>query len=61
LAEAQLTLRLIEPMPATVLSPWHERSSRKAIEHGARMLPPLESDSWPICRPIVEWMLPPEA
>lgn len=28
-----------------------------AIEHGARVYPPLESDTWPMCRPIVEWML----
>jgi hypothetical protein len=27
-----------------------------AIDHGARMYPPLESDSWPACRPIVEWL-----
>lgn len=33
----------------------------EAIEMGARMFPPLESDSWPACRPLVEWavrMLP---
>ena len=29
----------------------------EAIEHSARLFPPLESDSWPMCRPIVEWML----
>lgn len=28
-----------------------------AIDHGARMWPPLESDDWPMCRPIVEWMV----
>lgn len=28
-----------------------------AIEHGARIYPPLESDSWPMCRPLVEWMV----
>jgi hypothetical protein len=28
-----------------------------AIEHGARMYPPLSSDSWPVCRPLVEWLL----
>lgn len=28
-----------------------------AIEHGARMYPPLESDTWPMCGPLVEWML----
>ncbi|MDP9318559.1 MAG: hypothetical protein M3O94_05685, partial [Actinomycetota bacterium] len=29
----------------------------EAIEHGARMFPPLESDTWPGCRPLVEWLL----
>ncbi len=29
----------------------------EAIEHGAMLFPPLESDTWPVCRPIVEWML----
>lgn len=29
----------------------------KAIEHGARIFPPLESESWPLCRPLVEWMV----
>lgn len=28
-----------------------------AIDHGALLFPPLESDDWPMCRPIVEWML----
>ncbi len=28
-----------------------------AIDHGSRLYPPLESDSWPMCRPLVEWML----
>jgi hypothetical protein len=27
----------------------------EAIGHGARMWPPLESDSWPGSRPLVEW------
>jgi hypothetical protein len=29
----------------------------EAIETGARLYPPLESDSWPMCRPMVEWMV----
>ena len=29
----------------------------EAIAHGAMLYPPLESDSWPMCRPIVEWLL----
>ena len=28
-----------------------------AIDHGSRLYPPLQSDSWPMCRPLVEWML----
>ncbi len=29
----------------------------QAIEHGARLYPPLASDTWPMCRPLVEWMV----
>ena len=29
----------------------------QAIEDGSRIHPPLESESWPVCRPLVEWML----
>ena len=29
----------------------------KAIDHGSRIFPPLESDSWPMCRPLVEWLV----
>jgi hypothetical protein len=35
---------------------------RDAIEQGAITFPPFETDSWPACRPLVEWalgMLPP--
>ncbi|MBA2489470.1 MAG: hypothetical protein H0V36_09175, partial [Chloroflexi bacterium] len=28
-----------------------------AIEHGSRFYPPLSTDSWPMCRPLVEWIL----
>ncbi|MGH3332420.1 MAG: hypothetical protein ACRDPJ_14080, partial [Nocardioidaceae bacterium] len=28
-----------------------------AIDHGARMFPPPESDTWPGCRPLVEWLV----
>ena len=28
-----------------------------AIASGAHLYPPLTSDSWPMCRPLVEWML----
>jgi hypothetical protein len=33
-----------------------------AIDRGARTFPPFETDSWPACRPLVEWvvrLLPP--
>jgi hypothetical protein len=30
---------------------------QEAIAHGALIYPPLESESWPMCRPLVEWML----
>jgi hypothetical protein len=29
----------------------------EAIAHGSLMYPPSESDSWPMCRPLVEWLL----
>lgn len=29
----------------------------KATDRGSRMYPPLESESWPMCRSLVEWML----
>ena len=35
---------------------------REAIERGAITFPPFETESWPACRPLVEWairMLPP--
>lgn len=28
-----------------------------AIAHGVMVYPPLETDTWPICRPLVEWLL----
>ncbi|WP_100497726.1 DUF6398 domain-containing protein [Geodermatophilus chilensis] len=27
----------------------------EAVEHGAMVFPPLESETWPACRPLVEW------
>jgi len=27
-----------------------------AIEHGSRLYSPLSSESWPMCRPLVEWI-----
>ena len=29
----------------------------EAIELGAITVPPLETDTWPACRPLVEWMV----
>ncbi|MEP6817727.1 MAG: hypothetical protein ABI873_19490 [Marmoricola sp.] len=29
----------------------------EAIQHGALTYPPLESDTWPACRPLVEWLV----
>jgi hypothetical protein len=29
----------------------------EAIEHGARMFPPLESETWPVARPLIEWIM----
>lgn len=29
----------------------------KAIDYGSRLFPPLESESWPMCRPLVEWLV----
>ena len=28
-----------------------------AIESGSMLYPPLTSDSWPMCRPLIEWMV----
>ena len=28
-----------------------------AIKSGSQLYPPLTSDSWPMCRPVVEWMV----
>ncbi len=28
-----------------------------AIDSGSRLYPPLTSESWPMCRPLVEWMV----
>ena len=28
----------------------------EAVERGARTIPPTETETWPTCRPLVEWM-----
>lgn len=44
------TLRRVDPAEARA-------AVEQAIERGAMTYPPLESDSWPMCRPLIEWML----
>jgi hypothetical protein len=29
----------------------------RAVEAGARLVPPVETDDWPRCRPLVEWLV----
>jgi hypothetical protein len=44
------TLTLVDPSTARAVI-------EEAIDHGSRLYPPLESESWPMCRPLVEWMV----
>ena len=44
------TLTLADPASVRAVA-------EEAIERGAMTYPPLESDTWPMCRPLVEWML----
>ena len=30
---------------------------QESIEHGALMFPPFESETWPVARPLIEWMM----
>ena len=56
---------LTELMVASAEGPdtaWHELGAADArariidaVRTGAMMFPPLESDTWPACRPLVEW------
>ncbi|MGB8995565.1 MAG: DUF6398 domain-containing protein [Pseudonocardiaceae bacterium] len=42
----------------TALTPADARTRiRDAVEHGAITFPPFETDSWPACRPLVEWVI----
>lgn len=50
ISDVDQTLSLIDPAMARAVV-------EEAIAHGALLYPPLESESWPMCRPIVEWML----
>ena len=31
--------------------------AQEAIAAGERVVPPIENDSWPACRPMIEWLL----
>jgi len=48
--DADQSLTAVDPATARAVI-------EEAIEHGALLYPPLESDSWPMCRPLVEWMV----
>lgn len=50
ISDVDQTLSLVDPALARAVI-------EESIEHGALLFPPLESDSWPMCRPIVEWMV----
>ena len=40
------------------VDPAHARAVvERAVDLGARMVPPLETETWPACRPVVEWLL----
>jgi len=46
--------------PEVVMSPLDAANARTRIEEAAdaasRTFPPFESDTWPLCRPLVEWV-----
>lgn len=44
------TMTLIDPATARA-------AIEDAIDSGARTYPPLQSESWPMCRPLVEWLV----
>ena len=58
---------LIEKMSSTITDPDQSMTRvdaataraviDEAIDHGSRLYPPPESESWPMCRPLVEWLL----
>lgn len=47
---ADQTLAKVDPAQARA-------DIERAIELGASTFPPLESDKWPLCRPLIEWMV----
>jgi len=48
--DADQTLSKVDPADARAVV-------EAAIEESSRLYPPVESDSWPMCRPVIEWML----
>jgi hypothetical protein len=50
IAEPDTTFEEADPAQA-------QATVTEAIDHGAMMFPPLETDTWPGCRPLVEWLL----
>jgi len=48
-SDSDLTDRPLSPADAKV-------RITEAVERGARTLPPAETETWPACRPLVEWM-----
>lgn len=56
---SDMTARMDDPdtvMSDISLADARERIS-EAIDDGAMVHPPLETDSWPACRPLAEWIL----
>jgi hypothetical protein len=61
LDELMIKLHSAARDPDQVIAPTDPANGRAevddAIATGAMFWPPIESDSWPMCRPLVEWML----
>lgn len=55
----QLTLRLGDDhVGFESLDPGAARARvADGIAHGERVVPPLESETWPTCRPMIEWLI----
>jgi len=62
LEDLAITMGTLIEDPDQVLTRTDPAGARAAVEaaidSGAQLYPPLTSDSWPMCRPLVEWMLP---
>lgn len=52
---------LVEPDPDMTWTSWDLADARalleQAVDHGAMIYPPIETDSWPMSRPLVRWVL----